>query len=141
MGTDMVLTLPSQEGARLRFMLRRLRREPGQVNRMQQKPTGIAGISKSVATSSILLLRPRGHINTDRVAKTIACCDGVQHVSLSSGEFGFVVAAKHNGSGIDEVKRSIRAALKGADMVTVTNHYVYSRTKGHKRNKARNYQP
>ncbi len=106
---------------------------------MQQKPTGtraIAGISKSVATSSILLLRPKENMDTDKTAQRLALCDGVQEVSLSSGEFGFVVSAKHRGiDGIEHVKRSIRSALKSADIVTLTKHYVYSKQRSMRRHR------
>jgi len=74
-----------------------------------------------------LFLKPRCLADSDRIAKAIAMCSGVNHVLLTSGEYGFLVALRPlNPRGIAATKGKIRKIAGKAAINTVIGHYFYT---------------
>lgn len=76
-------------------------------------------VSRSISGESFILLKPSTNGNSDAFARRLAMCRGVREVRLTSGEYGFVVAARQ-----DSEKR-IRKLAKRSMVKIAVNHYVY----------------
>lgn len=72
------------------------------------------------------LLKPKGQINANRIAKAIAMCKGVKEVFLTSGEYGFVATIESNANqGIQKIGRIIEKAGRGVKVSMIIKHYTY----------------
>ena len=74
-------------------------------------------------SSSFLLLRPSGTINSDRVAREIALCDGVKDVIVSSGEYAFVVETDQH----QRTQTLVRRVAGQVKICATENHFLYRR--------------
>jgi len=74
-----------------------------------------------------LLLKPRGTMNANRIAKAIAMCKGVREVFLTSGKYAFVVSFDTQKTNFLKIKQSIRKVTKKIAMDSTIRHYAYRR--------------
>lgn len=73
--------------------------------------------------SGLLLLKPKSPFNSSKIARKIANFNGVKEVSLTSGEYAFVVLVNRN---LDNVKTLTKKALRRAKISAVVRHYSYA---------------
>lgn len=83
---------------------------------------------KREGRNHLIMLRPRRVRDAESVARTIAMCDGVESVCLTSGKYAFVVSASRRSANMKGICGRIRKAAGNCEEMSVaTNHYVYSR--------------
>ncbi len=86
------------------------------------------GIARKRSERLMLLLKPRNMCNSDSIARSIALCRWAKEVSITTGEFGFMVDMK-SGAGVREtVKKDIARLAKGSRVYEISMHSTYSRT-------------
>ena len=91
---------------------------------------GNGSIRMRTATESFLLLHPDIGKSSHEVAMSIAACKGVNKVTITSGEVGFVISTAEDGRiGSERVSRRVNRILGGRKARIAKGHYVYSRTR------------
>ncbi|MDE1870154.1 MAG: Lrp/AsnC ligand binding domain-containing protein [Candidatus Micrarchaeota archaeon] len=73
-----------------------------------------------------LLLKPKLPLNSQKIARAIAMCNGVREVFLTSGDYGFVIKVEEKGRAkLQTVRRSISRIAKGGKISIANMHYLY----------------
>jgi hypothetical protein len=73
-----------------------------------------------------LMLEPAGMRDSGAIARRIARCDGVKEVHLTSGRYGFVVAANASqGNSIGEISTYVKRVSGAKCMNVAVSHMVY----------------
>ncbi len=74
----------------------------------------------------MLLLKPKNLCNSDKIAKSIALKRWAKEVSITTGEFGFIVDMKTSSSALSEAaKKDIARLAKGAQIYEIAMHSTY----------------
>ncbi|MGC8538920.1 MAG: hypothetical protein ACP5MK_03575 [Candidatus Micrarchaeia archaeon] len=82
-------------------------------------------VSKRASRESFVMLKPDGSYDVDKLAKTIALCENVSKVVLTSGEYAFVAEMK-GGSGSDhQVAEVLKKFSKGMEIHSSSGHITY----------------
>ena len=78
------------------------------------------------AGKCFLMIEPRGMRNSGAIARRIARCEGVREVHLTSGRYGFVVAANTSADkGADEISSAVKKVSGARNMNVAVSHMVY----------------
>lgn len=91
---------------------------------------GNGNVRMKTATESFLLLHPAIGKSSHEVAMSIAACKGVNKVTITSGEVGFVVSTEEDGSlNSEKVSKKVNRILGSRKGKIAKGHYVYSKTR------------
>lgn len=80
-------------------------------------------VKKSLARDCFILLKPEVLSNAEKTARAIATFKGVKEVKITSGDYGFIVAAEHDESG--RISSRIMRLTRRPKSSIAISHYAY----------------
>ena len=88
------------------------------------KGLALAKHGDEIARECFLLLEPESLCDSGKVAQKLSRCRGVKEVHVTSGRYGFVVAAK-TGEALKEVTTEVRRLRTIKSAYVAVSHLVY----------------